>query len=271
MMTTNPGPQSGRFRDVGATRQAEPFVTFLEWIEGLPSVMELRKRSYELLDAHPGATVVDVGCGKGRVVADLTERGVRALGVDISAQRIAVARRRFPTCDFRIAAAERLPCEDGTVAGYRAERVYQHLADPARALAEARRVLARGGRIVLIDQDYDMWAIDADDAAVTRVLARAYSDAITNHWIGRRYHNLLRDARFVDVAVEVRTLIYTDHAPVASVLPKCFPENHAACLSSCGGVVSAAKGLPMAASTTAGGSPSAHTVASSSSSSSVWR
>jgi hypothetical protein len=46
-MTTNPGPQSGRFSDVDATRQAEQFVTFLEWIEGLPQVMELRKRSYE--------------------------------------------------------------------------------------------------------------------------------------------------------------------------------------------------------------------------------
>jgi ubiquinone/menaquinone biosynthesis C-methylase UbiE len=219
MMTTNPGPQSGRFSDVDATRQAEQFVTFLEWIEGLPQVMELRKRSYELLEAHPGDTVVDVGCGTGRVVADLTERGVRALGVDISEQRIAVARRRFPNCDFRIAAAETLPLEDGTVAGYRAERVYQHLADPARALAEARRVLPRGGRIVLIDQDYDMWAIDADDEALTRVLARAHSDAIRNRWIGRRYHNLLRDAGFVAVAVEVRTLIYTDHAQVAAVLP----------------------------------------------------
>ena len=57
-MTTNPGPQSGRFSDVDATRQAEPFVTFLEWIEGLPSVMELRKRSYELLDAHPVTPVI---------------------------------------------------------------------------------------------------------------------------------------------------------------------------------------------------------------------
>src|SRR5690349_9814190 len=134
MMTTNPGPQIGRLSDVDATRQAEQFVAFLEWIEGLPAVMGLRKRSYELLDAHPGDTVVDVGCGTGRVVAELTERGVRAIGVDISEQKIAVARRRFPNCDFRIATAEALPFEDGTVAGYRAERVYQHLTDPARAL-----------------------------------------------------------------------------------------------------------------------------------------
>ena len=63
-----------------------------------------------------------------------------------------------------------------------------------------------------------MWAIDADDEVITRALMRAQSDTITNRWIGRRYHNLLLNAGFVDVAIEVKTGIYTDYAQVGPVL-----------------------------------------------------
>lgn len=219
MMGMNTGPQIGRFSDVDATKETEQFVAFLEWIERLPPAVELRERSYQLLDARPGETAIDVGCGTGRVVAELMERGIKAIGVDISEQMISVARHRFPDGNFRIAAAESLPFEDGTLDRYRAERLYQHLEDPAPALVEARRVLVPGGRLVLVDQDYDMWAIDSDDEATTRALMRAQSDAIASRWIGRRYRSLLLDAGFVDVLVEVKTLIYTDYAQVARVLP----------------------------------------------------
>ncbi len=52
-----------------------------------------------------------------------------------------------------------------------------------------------------------------------RCRRRAQSDTITNRWIGRRYHNLLLDAGFVDVVVEAKTGIYTEYAQVGAVLP----------------------------------------------------
>jgi ubiquinone/menaquinone biosynthesis C-methylase UbiE len=217
-MAMNSNPQIGRFSDVDATSEAKELISFLERIERFPQATTIRERSYYSLDAHPGERVVDVGCGTGRVVSELTARGIQAMGVDSSEHMIAVARLRFPQGDFRLAAAEGLPFEDGVLDGYRAERLYQHLNDPLRALVEARRVLAPQGRIVLVDQDYDMWAIDADDEVLTRALLRAQSDAITNRWMGRRYHNLLLDAGFVEVDIEVRTGIFTEFAQVSFVL-----------------------------------------------------
>ena len=52
------------------------------------------------------------------------------------------------------------------------------LDDPARAAGEARRVLAPGGRIVLIGQDWDTFVIDADDAALTRTIVHARADLV---------------------------------------------------------------------------------------------
>jgi ubiquinone/menaquinone biosynthesis C-methylase UbiE len=132
---------------------------------------------------------------------------------------IALARRRFPHRDFRLGAAGSLPFADSSVHGYRAERLYQHLTDPTAALAEARRVLVPGGRIVLIDQDYDFWAIDADDTATTRAIVAAHAATLASPWIGRRHRALLLDAGFEDVAVEANTDMITDYASFKPYLP----------------------------------------------------
>ncbi|MFG2217909.1 methyltransferase domain-containing protein [Streptomyces sp. NPDC048685] len=51
--------------------------------------------------------------------------------------------------------------------GYRADKVIHELAEPKRALAEARRVLRPGGRIVLLGQDRYTIIVDSADPALT--------------------------------------------------------------------------------------------------------
>jgi ubiquinone/menaquinone biosynthesis C-methylase UbiE len=163
----------GRFADVDSTGEEAMFVFFLARIEELADVVVARQhRFYVLLANGDGELVADVGCGLGTAVRELAARGVRAIGFDSSAAMIAEARRP-PTASgssTRADAAD-LPLEDGVLGGYRAERVYQHLADPAAALKEARRVLAPGGRIVLVDQDWDGLVIDGEPKQITRAIA----------------------------------------------------------------------------------------------------
>src|SRR5919204_1086335 len=83
-----------------------------------PAAVELRARSYELLGDLTGRTVVDVGCGGGRAVAELAERGARAVGVDLDPEMIAVARQRCPAAGFHVGDVCELPFETGSVAGY---------------------------------------------------------------------------------------------------------------------------------------------------------
>ncbi|WP_027942672.1 methyltransferase domain-containing protein [Amycolatopsis taiwanensis] len=180
-----------------------------------PAAVELRARSYELLGDLTGRTVVDVGCGGGRAVAELADRGARAVGVDLDPEMIAVARQRWPAAEFHVGEACELPLETGSVAGYRADKVLHLLDDPARAVAEARRVLAPGGRIVLLGQDWDAIVIDSDDPETTRRLVHAKADSLPSPRVARRYRNLLLDAGFTDPVVEVRTLVLTDDTAFA--------------------------------------------------------
>lgn len=60
---------------------------------------------FRLIDAPPGAFVVDLGCGNGTLSAQLNELGFQVLGVDSSCQMLEIARREHPELDFMLADA----------------------------------------------------------------------------------------------------------------------------------------------------------------------
>jgi SAM-dependent methyltransferase len=98
-----------------------------------------------------GRRVLDVGCGTGRLAAELASRS-RVWAVDPSPEMLTVARRRAPGVRFKPGSAEALPFKDGWF-----ERATMwlvvHLVERARAFAEIRRVLAPGGRLAIASFD----------------------------------------------------------------------------------------------------------------------
>lgn len=207
------------FDRVDESDETQRLVAFLAWADAKPDVIARRRRSYELLSVRAGVRVADVGCGIGTVLADLLDLGADAVGVDVSDAMVREAARRASGAEFHVADAASLPLADGTLDGYRAERVYQHLADPAPALAEAMRVLRPGGRIVLVDQDWDAFVVDGDDRELTRAMLRGFADSIPNGWAGRRNRAALLAAGFADVEVEAETVTGIDYGYAAPVLP----------------------------------------------------
>ncbi|MHC5905431.1 methyltransferase domain-containing protein [Streptomyces sp. S6] len=198
----------------------EALLAVLDVAERAPDAVRLRDRSYELLSLVPGSAVVDVGCGAGRAVAELAGRGVRAVGVDPDPGMLAVAQERWPQGEFRKAGAEELPFDEGSLRGYRADKILHLLREPRRAVAEARRVLCPGGRIVLVGQDWDAIMIDSDDAVLTRRIVHARADLLSTPRAGREFRGLLLDHGFSDVTVEAHTSVFTDPAmlPLATRL-----------------------------------------------------
>lgn len=187
----------------------------LDAVDAQPVAVELRVRSYALLGDLTGRTAVDVGCGSGRAVAEMAERGARAVGVDVDPEMITVAGARWPAGEFHVGDACELPLETGSVSCYRADKVLHTLADPVRAVAEARRVLAPGGRAALLGQDRDTIAIDSDEPETTRRLVHAKADTLPSPRVARGYRSLLLDAGFTDPVVETHTAVSTDDTALA--------------------------------------------------------
>ncbi|WP_336212993.1 hypothetical protein [Nonomuraea sp. LPB2021202275-12-8] len=65
---------------------------------------------------------------------------------------------------------------------------------------------------MLVGHDWDTFVIDSDDPELTRTLVHARADGMPNPRVARRYRNLLLDNGFVNVTVEVHTIVWTDAA-----------------------------------------------------------
>lgn len=104
----------------------------------------------------PGARLLDVGTGPGRLLVALSARrpDLRLTGLDPSADMIARARQRtagLPSVDLVVAPAEDIPLPDESVDVVVSSLSSHHWEDPGVALAEQARVLGPGGRFWLID------------------------------------------------------------------------------------------------------------------------
>lgn len=186
------------------------FLEILLTFDRQPESVQLRRRSYELLKVEPGRRVVDVGCGGGTAVAELAGIGADAVGIDAAEEAVAFAHEQHPSCRFEVGDAQQLRFADESLDGYRAEKLYHALDDPDKACAEARRVLVPGGRIVLVGQDWEFFAVESDDPALTRTILTSSAAEIAHGRVARRYRNMLLDAGFDDVSCEAHTAVLTD-------------------------------------------------------------
>jgi SAM-dependent methyltransferase len=97
-----------------------------------------------------GRRILDVGCGSGPLFAALRDRGATVTGIDNSAGMLALARRRLgEDADLRVAdLGGPLPYPGDMFDDAIASLVLHYLEDWGPALAELRRVLKPGGRLI---------------------------------------------------------------------------------------------------------------------------
>ena len=96
--------------------------------------------------------ILEIGCGTGRLVPLLRSLAAGYVGLDRDRHMLRDSRSRFiadGASSFVRGNALRLPFRDGSYSAVVMVRVYHRLGDPPTALAEARRMIAPGGKMVL--------------------------------------------------------------------------------------------------------------------------
>ena len=145
----------------------------------------------------PAWTVADLGCGDGYLTVEAARWASRVIAVDRSRDvldraRALAARRDVRNIEWRRGELEALPIEDNAAHVALLSQALHHADDPARALAEARRVLRPGGRLVVLDlrRHEEGWV----------------RERLGDRWLGfadEELERLLTAAGFDDVVVRV--------------------------------------------------------------------
>ncbi|HLV65181.1 MAG TPA: class I SAM-dependent methyltransferase [Polyangiaceae bacterium] len=130
-------------------------------VEGYCRAMDdLTRRHFLHLDLGPGKRIADVGCGLGGAVSLLNEtfEGLDLVGVNIDARQLEHARANVKPrpgsnnrIDFVVADACELPFDDASLDAVLSVECIFHFSSRDRYLAEIRRVLKPGGRLVVSD------------------------------------------------------------------------------------------------------------------------
>lgn len=187
-----------------------------------PEMVEQRKHFREMVAARAGETGLDVGCGAGHLACELARDvapGGRIVAIDRSPDSVDATRARVAGTELqqlietRIGEATALEFPDETFDFVVATQVYCHVPDLEGATHEAARVLRRGGRLVILDSDWDMCAWESADPALTRRMLEARRARYAHADVPRQLHRLFRAARLTLTDAQVFPLVETRYKP----------------------------------------------------------
>jgi SAM-dependent methyltransferase len=232
MVETGGGPPA--WSDVDRAPDPSGLAAYLDVVGSMAEAQGYKRQTFAALKVAPGHHVLDLGCGTGedvRMLAELVGPTGRVLGVDSSNFMVAEAKRRTAgtglPAEFLAASVYDLPLPDGTFDACRADRLFQHLEEPRRALCEMIRVVHSGGRVVVSEPDWETLLVDAD-RVVTRKILNARSDRFRSGWIGRQLAGLFWACGLIDVVtMPPTTVVITNYEPADAIFGLRGAADHA--------------------------------------------
>lgn len=203
--------------------QADPEVidTFLVTLEERaadPAMAAIIEGYLDEIDWGRVARAAEVGSGTGAVCRRIAARmtGGAVTGVEPTPQMVTRARtlaRDLPNLRFEEAGGLELPLDDGSQDLVVMHTLLSHVADPPPFLAEARRVLAPGGRLVICDVDFSKATLSGGpDDPLAAVAAAFLSNFVTDAHLVPKLGGLIAEAGLERTGFRVENRLVTEGA-----------------------------------------------------------
>jgi ubiquinone/menaquinone biosynthesis C-methylase UbiE len=193
----------------------------LEQLYATRDVLRRRELVRAALGARAGDRVLDLGCGPGFYVtelADVVGRDGRVVGVDVSADMLAVAATRtegHDNVELHEANATALPVPDASFERALCVQVLEYVQDVSAALRELHRALRPGGRVLVWDVDWATVSWHATDGELTQRVLAAWDKHLTHPSLPRTLAAHLHDAGFEHIQMDAHPFATTQLIPDA--------------------------------------------------------
>ena len=188
-----------------------------------PQIVDQRRRFRAAVAARPGEVGLDVGCGAGHLACELARElapAGRIVAIDKSPQSVKASSYRAANekltdvVHARVGDATALEFSDEIFAFVVAMQVYSFVPNVARAIEEAARVLRKGGRLLVLELDWDMCLWKSKDPAFTRRMIAARAESQFAHaYLPRDMHKLFRSAGLTLADVHAFSIVETRYDP----------------------------------------------------------
>lgn len=155
---------------------------------------------FERIKINSGEHLLDVGCGTGILLSMLAKAhpNISLAGVDLTKGMLKIARNRLSKeVELKEGEAEALPFEDTTFDLVISSSMFHYIRRPEVALAEAKRVLKVGGKLVITD-----WCADYFSVQLLSLFLEIFNAAHFKTYRMREIHSLLVEAGFKEVSIE---------------------------------------------------------------------
>ncbi len=189
----------------------------LEVLYASPQIVAQRRRFRSLLQIREGESGVDVGCGVGHLTCELAEDvgpGGHMTGVDASVDMLAGAaarvraRRLEARVDLREGDAVATGVPSASADFVVAVQTYSYVPDVVAAIAEAARVLRPGGRLGVLETDWDLCLYGSPDTELMRRIFDGRWRFEHSH-LPRQLNRLFLDAGLAPARAEAFPLVET--------------------------------------------------------------
>ncbi len=185
-----------------APEAVQKIVERLEYRGADANFVRMRETYLDRIAPAPNARILDFGCGTGVVARALAKRDGFAgsiVGIDASDDLVAAARRLAQEdglgdrIEFQVGDCHAIEDPDDSYDVVIGHTLVSHVADPARVIAEASRLVGSEGTVAIFDGDYASLTYGAGDPDLNQQIVDGILAAVVaNPYVMRRVPELLR-------------------------------------------------------------------------------
>jgi ubiquinone/menaquinone biosynthesis C-methylase UbiE len=170
-----------------------------EQIAATSDMLAQRKAILECAKVTAGEHAIDIGCGNGILARDMLQyvgKEGAVYGLDCAEPMVALANALCSQGHFVLGSVDAMPLEDQQFDVVTASQLFCFLSHPERALSECRRILRPGGRLVILDTDWDSLIWHSSEPALFQQIKHDMLERYADAHLPRTLSNKLTQAGF---------------------------------------------------------------------------